>query len=146
MLIAGEWFVSDDGVARPVLDIVVRIGDSRRQGDRFLVDSGADRTVFSRTLLARLQTSGSSPPEGHGLVSAAGAARFVLVEAVLELSAVHGQPASVRGEFAAFTDEATLEMSILGRDVLDNFDVILSRRRNEVLLLAGNHLYQVARS
>jgi hypothetical protein len=35
---------------------------------------------------------------------------------------------------------------ILGRDVLDNFDVILSRRRNEVLLLAPNHHYEVARS
>jgi hypothetical protein len=28
--------------------------------------------------------------------------------------------------------------------VLDNFDVILSRRRDEVLLLAGNHRYQVS--
>jgi hypothetical protein len=29
--------------------------------------------------------------------------------------------------------------------VLDHFDVILSRRRNEVLLLAPNHDYQVSR-
>jgi hypothetical protein len=29
--------------------------------------------------------------------------------------------------------------------VLDNFDLILSRRRNEVLLLAPNHEYHVMR-
>jgi hypothetical protein len=34
-------------------------------------------------------------------------------------------------------------MSVLGRDVLVQFDVILSRRRNEVLLLAPNHQYRV---
>jgi hypothetical protein len=34
-------------------------------------------------------------------------------------------------------------MSILGRDVLDHFDLIESRRRNEVLLLAQNHQYRV---
>jgi hypothetical protein len=30
-------------------------------------------------------------------------------------------------------------MSIIGRDVLDHFDVIVSRRRREVLLLTTNH-------
>jgi hypothetical protein len=34
-------------------------------------------------------------------------------------------------------------MSILGRDVLDHFDRIVSRRQNEVLLLATNHKYRV---
>ena len=34
-------------------------------------------------------------------------------------------------------------MSVLGRDVLNNFDVILSWRRKEVLLLAPNHQYHV---
>ena len=34
-------------------------------------------------------------------------------------------------------------MSILGRDILDHFDLIASRRRNEMLLLAVNHNYRV---
>jgi hypothetical protein len=34
-------------------------------------------------------------------------------------------------------------MSILGRDVLNHFDLILSRRRNEVLLVAPNHQYRI---
>jgi hypothetical protein len=32
-------------------------------------------------------------------------------------------------------------MCILGRDILDHFDVIVSRRRDQVLLVAGNHHY-----
>jgi hypothetical protein len=72
-----------------------------------------------------------------------GASPHVLVTTVLELTRDDGGPARVRGEFAAFTDPAATDLSILGRDVLDNFDVITSRRRNQVLLLAGNHQYQV---
>ena len=52
-------------------------------------------------------------------------------------------PAHIRGEFAAFTDPTVTDLSILGRDVLNHFDVILSRRRNEVLLFAPNHQYRV---
>jgi hypothetical protein len=66
-----------------------------------------------------------------------------MVSAVLELTRDDGGTIRVRGELAAFTDPTTTDLSILGRDVLDNFDVITSRRRNAVLLLAGNHRYEV---
>jgi hypothetical protein len=52
----------------------------------------------------------------------------------------------VRGEFAAFTDPTATDLSILGRDVLENFDVITSRRSSAVLLLAGNHRYLITSS
>jgi hypothetical protein len=45
--------------------------------------------------------------------------------------------------YASLTDPLAIGMSVLGRDVLNFFDVILSRQRNEVLLLAPNHRYQV---
>ncbi len=51
----------------------------------------------------------------------------------------------VRGEFAGVTDMATTELSILGRDVLDHFDLLLSRRHNEIWLLAPRHRYRVER-
>ncbi len=50
----------------------------------------------------------------------------------------------MHGDFAAFTDPRATDLSILGRDVLGNFDAILSRRRDEVLLLASNHQYDVS--
>jgi hypothetical protein len=69
-----------------------------------------------------------------------------MLAATIELIRDDGRPVMVRGEFAAFADPLTSDLSILGRDVLDNFDVIISRRRDEVLLLAPNHQYQVTRS
>ena len=67
----------------------------------------------------------------------------MLINTLLQFTCTDGTAARVRGELAAFTDPAATDLSILGRDVLSNFDVILSRRRKEVLLLAPNHQYQV---
>jgi hypothetical protein len=72
-----------------------------------------------------------------------GASDFVVVATTLELTREDGVPVRVSGTFAAFTDPTATDLSILGRDVLEHFDVIVSRRRNQVLLLAGNHRYQV---
>jgi hypothetical protein len=54
-----------------------------------------------------------------------------------------GGTAIVRGEYAAFTDPSATDLSILGRDVINNFDLILSRARNEVLMLSAPHVYRV---
>jgi hypothetical protein len=62
------------------------------------------------------------------------------------LYADDGSPARIQGDFAAFTDPAATDMSILGRDILDHFDLIVSRRCNEVLLLALNHNYSIERA
>ncbi len=62
---------------------------------------------------------------------------------VVGLTDDRGEPARIRGEFAAFTDPTATDLSILGRDVLNNFDVIQSYPRNEVLLLTGGHRYRV---
>ena len=78
-------------------------------------------------------------PAGVVLQGIGGVSGHVLVNSVLEFSRDDGGAAHVRGEFAAFTDPTATDLNILGRDVLNNFDVILSHRRNEVLLLAPNH-------
>jgi hypothetical protein len=67
----------------------------------------------------------------------------MLVRSTLTLYATDGSPARIQGDFEAFADAATADMSILGRDVLDHFDLVFSRRHNDVLLLATNHAYQV---
>ncbi len=54
-----------------------------------------------------------------------------------------GVLAKIRGEYAAFTDPMATDLSILGRDILMNFDVILSYQAQEVLLLAPHHSYRV---
>ena len=44
--------------------------------------------------------------------------------------------------YAAFTDPSATDLSILGRDILNWFDLILGRQRKEVLLLATNGFAQ----
>ena len=146
MRIVGERLLCDDGVTRPILEATVRGVGGQPYGDRFLVDSGADRTVLGADLLHRLQIPADPSPASFSLLGIGGGATFALVNAVIEVIGDDGRPATVRGEFAAFTDPQATDFSILGRDVLDNFDVILSRRRNDVLLLAPVHRYDVMRT
>lgn len=143
MRIAGFWDLSDDGVLRPRLLITVSDSAGTTIDERFLIDSGADRTVFSATLLTRLRGATSAAPEGISLAGVGGTQAFVQVYAELKLRRHDGKLATIQGDFAAFTDPTATDFSILGRDVLDHFDVILSRRRDEILLLATPSRYEV---
>lgn len=143
MVIAGEWQLSDDGVTRPILHARIHKGDGTLIAEDFLIDSGADRTAFRTGLLEQLQILTRKPPVDIALSGIGGVSAFVLVTTVIELLRVDGSPVRVRGEFAGFTDPAATDLSVLGRDVLDNFDLILSRPRNEILLLAPRHQYRV---
>jgi hypothetical protein len=73
-----------------------------------------------------------------------GSSSFVVVTTALELAREGGGVATIRGDFIALTNPAATDMSVLGRDVLQHFDVIVSRRRNQVLLVAGNHQYVIS--
>lgn len=143
MRIPGEWLVCDDGVIRPILEVKVAGIDGRQYVDNFLIDTGADRTVLSAAFFARLRLPSRPAPAGTALGGIAGATPFVIVNTALYLTRHDGGIATVRGDFATFTDPAATEMSIVGGDVLMHFDLILSRRHDHVLLLSGNHDYQV---
>jgi hypothetical protein len=143
MRIAGEWFVCTDAVTRPTVEGSVADAAGHQWQDRFLVDTGADRTVFTAALLASLGLPPSAPPGGLTFGGVGGKTGFVLVRTALTLYAEDGSPARIQGDFAAFIDPAAADMSILGRDILDHFDLIASRRRKEVILLAMNDQYRV---
>lgn len=143
MRFRGEWIADERGSVRPLIDLRVPRHDGKLERDWFLIDTGADRTVFSAFLRDRLGMQGESTPAAFGLSGIGGGAASVVVSATLVFRSVAGNPASIEGTFTAFVDEAAMDVSILGRDVLDNFDLIVSRRRNEVLLLAPKHRYEV---
>ncbi len=145
MRIVGEWLLADDGVTRPVVEADVQAVDGGFLREEFLIDCGADRTVFSETLLRKLGFSPSPAPEDLVLEGVGGESGFVVVRTVIKLPTDDGRVANMRGEFAAFTDPMAAELSILGRDVLNCFDLILSYPRKEVLLLAGDHHYRIER-
>ena len=146
MQVSGEWFRCDDGVTRPIVRARIIGTGFISQKEIFLLDSGPDRTVFRAALVNRLRFSIVPSEPGLTLAGIGGASAYISVVTRLELARDDGIPVSVRGQYLAFTTPAASDMSILGRDVLDNFDVIVSKPRNEVLLLAPNHHYRVVRA
>jgi hypothetical protein len=67
----------------------------------------------------------------------------VYVTTAVEFIRDDGGPARVRGEFAGFTDPTATDLSILGRDVLDHFDLLISWRQREIFLLTPRHQYRI---
>jgi hypothetical protein len=143
MRIVGEWLLCDDGKTRPVVNCHVTDAVGGERQEPFLVDTGADQTVLTAGLLAALSLPTSAPPAGFAMSGVGGQPAFEVIRTTLTLYADDGSPARFQGDFAAFTDPASADLSLLGRDILDDFDLIASRRRNEVLLLAMNHQYRV---
>jgi hypothetical protein len=143
MRIVGEWLKCDDGVVRPAVHARVAGVNGAFFADDFLIDTGADRTVLSAALLAKLGPATTQPAAETVLQGISGNSPFVLLKSVIVLMCDEGGFAHLRGEFAAFTEPSSTELSILGRDILNHFDIILSRRNNEILLLAPKHQYRV---
>ena len=146
MIIVGEWLLCTDGVTRPTVRGSVQKASGGLHDVVFLIDSGADRSVFTASVLQRLNLAALPQPPDYYLEGVGGSSPFILVRTVIELTRDDGGPARIRGEYAGFVGPEAEDFSILGRDVLDNFDVIQSRRRKQILLLAGNHQYQVAQA
>jgi hypothetical protein len=67
MLVAGEWQLHDDRVVRPIIRAKVLGSAGTLASENFLVDNGADRTVLSAVLLARLQLPTQSADPGGTL-------------------------------------------------------------------------------
>jgi hypothetical protein len=106
------------------------------------VDPGADRTLLIAELTDNLRLP-TKPLSDAELTGIGGGASSMLVNSAIEFKTVDSKSVVVRGELAILADARAIDLSILGRDVLNNFDVIISRHRNEVLLLAPRHAYQV---
>ena len=124
--------------------ILVRGDHGEDHAERFLVDTGADRTVLSAFARKAASLAEENLPPGFGLAGVGGQPDITAVSTVLEFIRCVDSPVIIRGQFASFLDvAAATDFSILGRDVLKNFDVIISQPRDQVLLLTGNHRYRV---
>lgn len=143
MRIAGEWLSCFDGTVRPMLAIDVENSLGLTVAETFLIDSGADASAFSADLLIKLGGATGQATSGVSIAGIGGGQAYVKVQATLRLPRADGGSATVHASFPAFTDPNAIEFSILGRDVLDLFDVILSRKRNEVVLLAPPSRYEI---
>jgi hypothetical protein len=141
MQVNGAWFLCDDGVVRPVIYGEILAGNGSWVLAPFLVDTGADRTVFSAMVLAALQPQPRSTQAYLGGLG--GTTRAIMVETQLHFSLEAGGTVTFRGQYAAVMTPEALDMSVLGRDITGMFAVIVDRPGNVVCLLGQRHQYSI---
>jgi hypothetical protein len=141
MLIIGEWWQCDDGVVRPILRGKVAAGNGVWSDVEFLLDTGADRTVFSAATLWQLALA--TRDSKVQLSGVGGPTQTVAVNTTIRFRTAGGDGAEFKGGYYAFTDPFALDMSVLGRNILDLFAVIVDRPGNFVGPLGQNHGYAI---
>ena len=144
MLISGEWFPCDDGIVRPVIRGEVLAGDGSWKPALLLVDTGADRTVFSAGILAATHFRPSA--SDHRLAGLGGVADSVLFETSVRLTREGAGKVVFHGQYAGVTDPQALDMSVLGRDISGSSTVIVERPGDVVCLVGQRHHYTIERS
>ena len=141
MRIDGQWLVCDDGVVRPVISGDIRTADGSWEQGEFLVDTGADRTVFSAATLAVL---GLQPLMAQDRIGGLGGlVDSVVVETQVRLTREEAGKIVFRGRYAAVTNLEALDMNVLGRDIAGLFAVVVDRPGNVVCLLGQRHRYTI---
>jgi|GEM_PF-545842 len=113
----GEWLQCDDGSFRPVIRAEILTSDGYWRAFELLVDTGADRTVISANVLESLSVEAIVPQDRIGGVG--GWVDSVSVNTKIRLLRDDGQRAVSRSKYFACTDREALDMSVLGRDILD---------------------------
>ena len=141
MLFFGEWHLCDDEVVRPIFRGEVLAGDGSWRAVEFLLDTGADRTVFSANVLETLTLRSRKPDEKVGGIG--GIVDSVIVGTEIRLTREDDSKVIFRGEYAACTQQEALDMSVLGRDILEMFAVIVDRSHDLVCLLGARHRYRI---
>jgi len=142
MQINGEWFLGSDGIVRPVIHGQILAGNGVWVSAPFLVDTGADRTVFSATIFAELHLQPIAVQERLGGLG--GIAMSVAVETQIRFRREAGRgPVVFRGQYAAVTALEALDISVLGRDITGLFAVIVDQPGNVVCLVGQRHQYRI---
>ena len=142
MLIRGRWTFCDDSIVRPVIEGEVLAADGSWLPVELLVDVGADRTVFTAGVLATLGLPQLAAPQPLGGVG--GAAATVVITTHLRLPLDRGASVRFQGTFAGFLQPEALDMSVLGRDILNLFAVIVDRPGDVVLMVGQGHRYVIS--
>ena len=139
MQINGEWLLFDDGMLRPVIRGEILASNGAWQPTEFLVDTGADRTVFSAPTLSKLGLQSSMPQARLGGLG--GLANSVVVATQVRLTRETASTVVFRGLFAAVTAVEALDVSVLGRDITNLFALIVDHPGDTVCLLGQQHRY-----
>jgi predicted aspartyl protease len=141
MRIDGLWYLCDDGMVRPVIRGELEASDGSWVKAPFLVDTGADRSVISAEILGVLHLRPIASPDR--LSGVGGMADSVVLETRIRFTHDEGGKAVFGGQFAGFTDVEALDMSVLGRDILNVFALLVDWQADTVCLLGQKHFYTI---
>jgi hypothetical protein len=141
MQINGEWLLCDDGVVRPVIRGEILTNERLWQPAEFLVDTGADRTVFSAATLSKLGLQPIVVQERLGGLG--GLIDAVVVATQIQLTRETGSKVVFRSQYAAVTAVEALDICVLGRDITGLFTVLVDQPGNLVCLLGQRHRYTI---
>ena len=141
MQINGEWLLCDDGVVRPVIRGEILTNERLWQPAEFLVDTGADRTVFSAATLSKLGLQPIVVQERLGGLG--GLIDAVVVATQIQLTRETGSKVVFRSQYAAVTAVEALDICVLGRDITGSFTVLVDQPGNLVCLLGQRHRYTI---
>jgi hypothetical protein len=142
MRIDGKWRQCDDGVIRPIIEAEVWAGDASWKPIWLLVDTGADRTVLCADDFVRLGMQATR--KGEQLGGVGGVAESAIVSTQIQMLREDGSAVKFRGDFAALLSAEILDISVLGRDIMDQFAVIVDRPGNVVAWIGQRHGYRIA--
>jgi len=145
MIVSGQWLKCDDEVIRPSVLGQVRAADGQMVDVTFLLDAGADRTVFSSRFLSLLQPLETSEDQIH-LAGVGGSVDSITIATVIAFVRDDGRRVTVRGSFGQFAKAENAELSVLGRDITNNFSVIYDYPNQAVALLAAPHYYVIKKA
>jgi hypothetical protein len=115
--------------------------DGQWRSAEFLLDSGADRTVFSTNVLGAMKLDEWSP--GGEIRGVGGVAATVAVKTQIRLTRENLEKVLFRGEFVGCRDRQLLDMSVLGRDITQLVAVIVDRPGQRVCMLRDEHSYVI---
>ncbi len=146
MRVNGEWLECEDGVIRPSVPGLVRLADGQWAEVAFLLDAGADRTVLNARFLHLLRPLEVSESEPSHLAGVGGQVNTITIATALGFKKDDGRPATVQGTFRVFTEGESADLSVLGRDVTNNFSVIYDYPNQTVALLAPPHYYEIKKA
>jgi len=142
MLIYGQWVTCDDGIVRPIIEGEVLAADGVTwEATEFLLDTGADRTVFHSEFLTTLALP--HLPAAQQLGGVGGGAITVSVGTEIRFPLYPAGTITIKGRFSAFTRQEALDTNVLGRDITNLFAVIIDKPGGSVCMLASPHHYTI---
>lgn len=142
MRINGFWERLPDSSTLPMFEIKVLRADGVWEACQFLLDTGAASTVLSFEDFDRLGIEGS-PADDLVFEGIGGRTAGRKIDTKFQFTRSDGLTVILNGPFAALSDPTASDVSILGRDILYNFALLMDRSSQILCLLHGAGAYTI---